>query len=436
MEKKEVRLKCTGCGTTFKLKVPVTDKPLTFTCKKCQKVMKIRLQASAKTEGATASRSAPETGPLIERGQQSELEEFEDLASMGLAPGKTPTSPAVADVPSLAAGTAVSPEAEGRWVALIDNMVRGPFSDTQVVAMINDGEINTGTSIRLGERPWIQVAKVPQFAAHLRRVGAGGAEKEGEGDDDSAPRPGADLRVLLSWVLPYPFGRGNIMPLVIFAGIAVVLFALLCLDFTIGLAVNVVGWMLLYGYLERLLRESMTAPGNPPPAWNFARVGEMVPRGAKVFVVLLVYSLLPVTIMLLVMIAGFLNGMTLVGYAFMLLTVLVFAGSMLVAPAALVNLAASRSLGRALNPGAAVGLVRKGGSAYRNLAVISLTAGIACMMVTLLGVFLVDIPIAGFLVAALLMGGVFSYGHFLWFYLVGRFSAAHKGLAAPAASPA
>ncbi len=55
MEKKEVRLKCSGCGTAFKLKVPVTDKPLMFTCKKCGKAMRLRLQAPGKQQTVPAA---------------------------------------------------------------------------------------------------------------------------------------------------------------------------------------------------------------------------------------------------------------------------------------------------------------------------------------------------------------------------------------------
>jgi len=430
MEKKEVRLKCTGCGTAFKLKVPITDKPLTFTCKKCGKVMKIRLQAPAKESGAPAPPPPPEPAPLIERGQQAESEEFEDLVSMGL------NAPSTLPGPSPAAGDIAAPEAEKKWLVLLDDMMRGPFSDAEVIAMIDEGDITPSTSIRLGERPWIQALRVPQFAARFRAVSEGRVKQGAEEGGESTWVATAGLKSMLPVVLPYPLGSGNFQPLAIFAGIAFVLSAVLCLDFTIGLVVNIVGWILLYGYLDGLIQETMTAPGNPPPAWDFKQAAQLLQRGAKVFVVLLVCSLLPVTIMLLVMIFGFLNGMGLVGYAFMVLAVAVFAASLFAAPAALMTLTTSGNLGRALNPGVIVGLIKKGGKSYRDLALLSVAAGMSCMLATLLAVFLVDIPIAGFLVAALLMGGVFSYGHFLWFHLVGRFSAAHKGLAAPAASPA
>ncbi|MCA1959610.1 MAG: DUF4013 domain-containing protein [Desulfomonile sp.] len=440
MEKKEVRLKCTGCGTAFKLKVPITDKPLTFTCKKCGKVMKIRLQAPAKKVAApipaAPSPPSPEPAPLIERGQQAETEEFEDLVSMGLSSPPTLPSPAAADVASPATGDSLTPESDKRWLVMLDDMMRGPFSDAEVIAMIDEGDITPSTSIRLGERPWIQALRVPQFAARFRAVGDGRAKEGAEPEDEAAWIATAGLRNVLPLVLPYPLGSGKYQPLAIFAGLAFALSALLCLDFTIGLLVNIVGWMLLYGYLDGLLRETMTSPGNPPPAWDFRQAAQLLPRGARVFVVLLVYSLLPVTIMLLVMIFGFLNGMALVGYVFMLLTVAVYAASLFVAPAALTTLTTSGNLGRALSPGVVIGLIKKGGKAYRDLALLSVAAGMLCMVATLLAVFLIDIPIAGFLVAALLMGGVFSYGHFLWFHLVGRFSAAHKGLTAPAASPA
>ena len=44
------------------------------------------------------------------------------------------------------------------------------------------------------------------------------------------------------------------------------------------------------------------------------------------------------------------------------------------------------------------------------------------MIVVLLAVFLVDIPLAGFVVAGLLMGVVLTYVNFIWFHVLGRFS--------------
>ena len=46
MEKKEARIKCSGCGTSYKVKIPVTDKPVSFKCKKCGKVLKLKVKAA------------------------------------------------------------------------------------------------------------------------------------------------------------------------------------------------------------------------------------------------------------------------------------------------------------------------------------------------------------------------------------------------------
>jgi hypothetical protein len=114
--------------------------------------------------------------------------------------------------------------------------------------------------------------------------------------------------------------------------------------------------------------------------------------------------------------------MTALGYVFMALTVLIYAGSLFLAPAALVIFEKSDKLGTALNPGTVIKIVKQGGKPYVVLSAFSIAAGLAVMLVTIVAVFLSDIPDAGFLVAGFVMALVLSYGHFLWFHVLGRFS--------------
>jgi len=137
---------------------------------------------------------------------------------------------------------------------------------------------------------------------------------------------------------------------------------------------------------------------------------------------LLAFSLVPVAIVLTLTITFFLNGMSGLGLLFILLTMVVFVASLFVVPASLVALASTGDLGRALNPSGIVEVVKKGGRPYMTLAAFSVVTGLACMVVTIMSVFLVEIPLAGLVVSGLLMALVFSYGHFLWFHLLGRFA--------------
>jgi hypothetical protein len=51
-----------------------------------------------------------------------------------------------------------------------------------------------------------------------------------------------------------------------------------------------------------------------------------------------------------------------------------------------------------------------------------------CMIAAFSGVFLVEIPVAGFVVAGLVMALLLSYGHFIWFHVLGRFSSENMQL--------
>ena len=164
-----------------------------------------------------------------------------------------------------------------------------------------------------------------------------------EGSDQDA---GEDIALDrdLGALLRYPIRDGSWQPLAIFAGLAFVLSVALSLDFIIGLPISILGWILLYGYLGLLVRHSAKFPDSAPPGWDFSKAALMGRTGAEIFVVLLAYSLAPVALLLVLMIACFLNGMALPGYLFMILTVAVYVGSVLVVPASLVVLESSGGL--------------------------------------------------------------------------------------------
>jgi hypothetical protein len=176
----------------------------------------------------------------------------------------------------------------------------------------------------------------------------------------------------------------------------------------------------------------MDSPSDPPPAWNFAAAKEMAVAGAKVLVVQSVFSLVPVGILLLLVIASFLNGMPLLGYVSIALVVVVFSASLFVVPAALSIFGISGDLRAALNPSRILNVIKGGGRSYLMLVAFSIAAGMACMVVTIISVFLVEIPIVGIVTAGLIMALVFSYGHFIWFHVVGRFSRENESLTSAA----
>jgi hypothetical protein len=327
-----------------------------------------------------------------------------------------------------------------RWVCLVDNIIKGPFTDDQVRSLIGQGEISPTTSMRMGERPWIQAGQVglfkPLFADALAKSGidplAGVKLAQPAGKEDEKPLVSMHFYNELSVIGPYPVRAGHWQPLAIFVGLAFVLSAILCADLTLGLVINLVGWTILYGYLSTLMRESMDSPSDPPPAWNFAAAKEMAVAGAKVLVVQSVFSLVPVGILLLLVIASFLNGMPLLGYVSIALVVVVFSASLFVVPAALSIFGISGDLRAALNPSRILNVIKGGGRSYLMLVAFSIAAGMACMVVTIISVFLVEIPIVGIVTAGLIMALVFSYGHFIWFHVVGRFSRENESLTSAA----
>jgi hypothetical protein len=358
---------------------------------------------------------------------------------------------ALSDTPSSVAGDSVSTplgtqEGEGdpRWVFMAGDMVQGPFTDEEMRGMIHHGDVLPDTPIRMGERPWVPAGKIGIFQQLF--IAARASETAGE-DVESPPgreRVTSAATQRLTEALSeetiggflYPVRDGKWLPLAIFAGIAAVLSTILCFDFTIGIIVNVLAWAVLYGYLVSLMHESRDHPTEPPPGWDFGRIKQMAVSGAKVLAVLVPLCLLPTSLCVVLMIYFFLNAMSLLGYVFVLLVVVVFAVTLLAVTAGLSVLARTGSVVAALNPLGILSAIRNGGSEYRKLAVHSLVVGMACMLVTLLAVFLTDIPGLGFVVAGLLMGVVFSYGHFIWFHELGRFSSQDQGDADPAELPA
>jgi predicted RNA-binding Zn-ribbon protein involved in translation (DUF1610 family) len=445
MEKKQVRLTCRGCGTAFKLKVPVTSKPVSFKCRKCGKVLKIRMRPAAREEAPASPRQkTSDSMPELLRNQLPDSDDFKNSRMEIDSRLRTPSAVEVQFPGHAQDASAVTGPRDRRWVMLSDDTIRGPFTNDEIRAMIVKGEVVPSTSIRLGDRPWIKAGDVPEFAQQFR----GGPKPEKSGAEDGirsvAEREQTDglangeasvpFYEDLRSVIPYPFRGGNCRPIAVFALIAFALSSVLCLNFTVGLVINLIGWIFLYGYLATLIRHTVESPEDPPPAWQFSQVKDLGITGSKVLAVLLAFALVPVSLCLLAMIGFFLNSMPTLGYIFMGLTVLVFAASLLVIPASIVMLSTSGNLGQSLSPSRVVGMIKKTSPTYLMLAVFSVVTGMVCMVVTIVSLFLVEIPAAGFLVAGLLMALVFSYGHFVWFHVMGRFSGENQDVTGPAAS--
>ncbi len=367
-----------------------------------------------------AYQSTPGTGPIE---SPAGLEQY-DFAAAPSGPEMTPAT---------AEESAPAVEGDRRWVILEEDQVRGPFSENEIRTMIKEDEITAETSMRMGERPWIKAAEVVTFRemfteAKRSRSSAVASIKLLDENVGVEEHTGPPFYSNFGAILPYPLGAGAWQPLAVFVGIAFALSTFLCLDFMLGLAVNIVGWIFLYGYLSSLMAESWRFPNSPPPEWRVD--GRLAASGAKVFLVLFVLSLLPVTLCLLAMIYFFLHGMGMIGFVFTALTVVVFLGTMYVIPAALTTLTASDSVGAALNPGTFLKFVTQGGQSYRMAGAFSVGCGLVCMVIALLtSLLLVEIPMAGFVVGGLVMALVFSYAHFLWFRVVGLFARENKRLA-------
>lgn len=502
MEKQEARIKCTGCGSSYKLKVPVTDKPVNFKCKKCGKILKVKVTtAGAAAEPKKAPAPPPPAPPspppqpdaAIQGFETSQLPELDDFFESGESePGQQgdssqdgfqldptlalfttdrmgdegpqikPTLDETVRIPEpvfdqgyadqlfpqpAAAKQASAPApapprtrgSERRWLALDDEQVKGPFTDAEVVSMIEEGEIGAETPLRMGQRPWIKAAQVADFK-HCFSKGKpirSAAKRSVDGSHETGADESAEPEIQetpfyeeFGIIAPSLLDKRNAVPLGIFVGIAFVACTLLSFNFLIGLPLCIAGWIFLYGYLSTLRDKTREEPKSPPPVWDFSRAKDMALNGAKVFAVLLLYSLIPVSICLLIMIGCFLNEFTVFGYVFMALSIVVFVISLFIAPAALVLEDAGQGFSTALNPVKLLRLITRGSLAYRMLALASMGGGVVCMVAVLLAVFLVDIPLAGFVVAGLVMGLVLSYVNLIWFQILGRFSRENRRLVA------
>jgi predicted RNA-binding Zn-ribbon protein involved in translation (DUF1610 family) len=421
MEKIEVKLKCTGCGHSIKLKVPVSDKPVNFKCPKCEKVLKVRVPGAQKDDEGAPPPDGVDAPPGFETTQLPD--DHYDF------PG--PASSAVSATPA-SMESEVKPAADdARWTVRDGDAVKGPFVDHQVLEMIVKREISADTPMRIGQRPWIPAGQVSIFKPVIERAGTVFAKSALAGvkvPEVSAAPPSAAFYGSIQALLPYPLAAGNFAPLGIFAGIAFVISAVLCItpEFGLlgnvaGLLINVAGWMILFGYLAGVMRNSMT-PGAAPPNWDFGDAKGLLNKGARIFAVLLVYSLIPVTVCLLLMCFFFLTAMPLYGWICLALVVVFYAASLFLIPASLTVLGISGRLGLAMHPLSLVAILRYGGRPYFTLVGFSRVAGMLCFLVTLLSVFLVDVKPVGFALGGLVMAIVFSYGHFLWFHILGRYS--------------
>ena len=315
--------------------------------------------------------------------------------------------------------------------------VTGPYKSSEIAEMVKNGAIHPETSIRMGERPWVQAMQVPDLRRLFpREVLNAIADRS----DDKSTEPVAQTKqkVRIGSARPfyqdfgalvsYPVARGNWEPLAIFAGITFVLSSLLCFNFLIGLPLNILGWILLYGYLAQIMDSSSRLPEAVPPDWDFSRVAEMIQEGGKIFIILALVSLLPLTILLLMMIAGYVNGFNLIGFLSMVLIPVVFLISLCFVPGSLIRHYSNQSIGSAINPPKLISLVFTGGKPYGAIMLLSIILGLLCMMITLLSVFLTDLPGLGFIIAGLAMAAVFSLAHFIWFHAMGRLIQENKKL--------
>ena len=137
MEKKEIRIKCTGCQASYKLRVPATDKPVLFKCPKCGKSLKLMIKAAPKS----AAIAPPADFAPIERPPGFETTRLTDETDVQDAPGSTPDLKVPSFVDALVgAGTPgqqiSAPGRTGMWIFLSADKIRGPFTNEQIRAMI------------------------------------------------------------------------------------------------------------------------------------------------------------------------------------------------------------------------------------------------------------------------------------------------------------
>ncbi|MBM3299259.1 MAG: DUF4013 domain-containing protein [Deltaproteobacteria bacterium] len=434
MEKKEARIKCHGCGTSYKIKIPVTDKPVNFKCKKCGKVLKLKVTASPAAEAAGPPPMDREPPGGFETTQLADTKGYQD--KVGQPPQAIDLERQYDFAAAAVVGGTVADEEDRKWLVLADDLIKGPFTKAEIEKMIKRGEITLQTSLRMGDRPWVQAGELPDFRGSFpmpRKIPGtvaletisllGADEPAGKGE---APMAEVPFYKQVPALASYPVAGGKPIPLAIFAGIVFVVSTVLSLDVLIGFPLNIAVWILLYGYLTELMQASMQSPQKPPPELNLADIKQLLGNGLNVFLIILEYLTMPMVLILLGMVYCFLNDEVLVGYVLMGVAVLIYLASALFLPAALVTLCASGNRGAAMKPGRVLSVGREGGQAYRMLALIYLATSLPCVIIKVVGLFLMDELPAGFVLSGLLMAGVFSYAHFVWFHAMGRFAAENK----------
>ncbi|MFH1116165.1 MAG: DUF4013 domain-containing protein [Pseudomonadota bacterium] len=439
MEKKEARIKCSGCGTSYKIRIPVTDKPVSFKCKKCGKVLKLKVKGPE-----TPSAPSPPAPKEMDfrppaNFETTQLPDQDDYQNPGAS---TPSEPAefVAQHEFERASAGPTPDDQERhWVVLAGDRIDGPFTKNEVVKMIQAGEVTAHSSLRMGERPWVRAGEIAEFKGCFAESlkGTGGAaletisllDKE-EGEESSGDVPASGLFYnQFPQIAAYPVSGGKPVPLALFAGIVFVASTALCLYLGVGFLLSIVLWLPLYGYLSDLMNQSKVNPQNPPPGWDFSRIKIMLTDGLNILMVFLIFTVVPVTLVLLGAAYFFLNNDSTLGYGLAFLGLISYIGSLFVVPAGLVIVDATRSIGSALSPGKVLGMITKGGKAYLMLAVLSILVGLICMAITFVSIWLVpDVIPVGFVVSGLLMAMVLSYAHFVWFHAMGRFSSENRKL--------
>ncbi len=431
MEKKEARIKCSGCGTSYKLKLPVTEKPVSFKCKKCGKVLKIRLKLDEVDKGHNDV-------PVIERGEfggSFETTQLPDTDTYQNTPADNVPDPMIeghsftrAEPSDYSSISRNSPQR--RWLVLAGDIVKGPFSDDEIILMIRRREIQASTSLRMGERPWIKAGEIAGF-------------RELFGSSPSDPPPSHSPKTTAPetlgpvtfqsriWKsLGFPFR--NIKAFASFAAIAFVGFAAISFDFLIGLLPLWVLWVPLFGYLILLCKESAANTEEVPPDFKFPELGKLFQSGLPVSLFVLLYSVLPVSILLILMIAAFLNDYVLLGWLAVFAVCLIFLVSMSVVPAGIYLLERTNNLLIALDPTKLVHVMKTGGKTYRDLLPVAIAAGVVIIVAVLASVFLVEVPFVGFVLAGLLPAATLTYLDFILFHAVGMFVHQNPSLPIPA----
>ena len=436
MEKKEARIKCTGCGTSYKIKIPVTDKPVSFKCKKCGKVLKLRIKAAAAAEAPPP----PERLPELETSQLPELDYVPPKPDPKLQ--KTPRF-----VDTYLFPGAGRPEQVSRWIVLSDDLIKGPFTETEIVHMIETGEVTANTSLRMGERPWIKAADTPDFKDYFvseqaqRPTTLGSVSLLEQDERAAAEKAAAGKPFHLEWpsLVRYPVASGDPKPLIIFFGLSFVLSIILLFPLVSRSVLEVLLRLVLLfavcivpcGYLADLMSQSLGSPDAPPPAWDFSKIKQYVMDGLKVLAVVLAYWWIPVGICVGLTVFFILNHMQVLSYVCIAVTILVFFAFFGVVAPALAILAASSDVGRALNPSELAVMMRRAQASYLTLAVASMATGLICLVFVILALLLAEIiPDAGFVVAGIVMALGLSYCLFVWFHVLGRYAAANRELTA------